>query len=278
MSTPNTDDTNTGQLRKSRSDGPIYELSHLTLFLDRLPGSFTHRLLKLIEKASPQNRELLRCVFPLEVRVWETWMSCSFTPTPVQLKLIMTKQVTPADAEDSVYSKIFYPAVDFTSTPVVDATVNDAKGVKMTEPYELMPIEIWEALDARYQVPRGQGWVVHGISDYGISLDTSATRRWLDAEHALRLLRQELEDVREEFSKRNGKNASILWAKVDELGACRTELKARREELSTRQKELSTCREELSTCQKELNARWEELNACRATLALYKRGRTRWME
>lgn len=66
-------------------DEPMHGIGDLALALGGSEDSFTGRLLQLIAKADPQNRERLRLGYPRIVRAWELWMSTTPTPTSGEL-------------------------------------------------------------------------------------------------------------------------------------------------------------------------------------------------
>lgn len=66
-----------GRYLRSGEEGstePMSGLGDLALFLGGSEDSFTGKLLQLIVKADPYNRERLRLAFPHVVRTWEVWM------------------------------------------------------------------------------------------------------------------------------------------------------------------------------------------------------------
>lgn len=82
------------------STEPMHGLGDLALFLGGDETSFTGRLLELIVKAqaTPEHMAGLRRGFPEHVRVWETWMAMSPTPTADQLRAALDNQ-PPVDGE-----------------------------------------------------------------------------------------------------------------------------------------------------------------------------------
>lgn len=64
---------------------PLHGLGDLALALGGSEDSFTGKLLQLIAKADPSNRDRLRLGFPRVVRAWELWMATSPTPTASDL-------------------------------------------------------------------------------------------------------------------------------------------------------------------------------------------------
>lgn len=68
------------------ADHPLPDLGDLALALGGEMTSFTGRLLELLYKADPENRDRLRIAFPREVRAWELWLEHAPEITAGQLK------------------------------------------------------------------------------------------------------------------------------------------------------------------------------------------------
>lgn len=68
------------------ADHPLLDLGDLALALGGEMTSFTGRLLELVAKADPENRQRLRVAFPREVRAWELWQEHAPEITAGQLK------------------------------------------------------------------------------------------------------------------------------------------------------------------------------------------------
>jgi hypothetical protein len=71
------------------SDEPMHGIGDLALALGGSEDSFTGKLLLLIAKADPDNRERLRMGFPRAVRAWETWMASSPALTAAELLIVI---------------------------------------------------------------------------------------------------------------------------------------------------------------------------------------------
>jgi hypothetical protein len=60
-------------VRPGESSWRADDWAGLCLFLGTSPDSFGGRLLSLVEKADPVNREKLRGAYPRHVAAWEAW-------------------------------------------------------------------------------------------------------------------------------------------------------------------------------------------------------------
>lgn len=67
----------------------------LVLFLGGSPDSFTGKLLELIAKADPGNRERLRAGFPREVAAWEEWQAHAPLPGTELDRLVVARLMRP---------------------------------------------------------------------------------------------------------------------------------------------------------------------------------------
>lgn len=81
----------------------MHGIGDLALALGGSEDSFTGKLLQLIAKADPDNRERLRLGFPRIVRGWEIWMATSPTPTAAEL-LDVLDQMLEADINVAIPS------------------------------------------------------------------------------------------------------------------------------------------------------------------------------
>lgn len=73
-------------------DSRIRMLGDLALFLRGSDDSFTGDLLRLIARADPGNRSLLRGAFPEAVEAYAAWHSCTETPTASELRNVIDQR------------------------------------------------------------------------------------------------------------------------------------------------------------------------------------------
>jgi hypothetical protein len=130
--------------------------------------------------------------------------------------------------------------------------------------YAMMPIEVWEVLDARYQVPQGQGWVaLANPGEYEIATDASAKRRWIDAERELRLAYQKIENMQQAHDRSKDDSARLT--------SCRNRIEDYRTLLAIARRKLHSIEDSRDRAVVARDKMMVELHLVKAELVRYKR-------